>query len=52
MLCNLGVSIPKRVSEALNLTDPNAIAALLGVSIPKRVSEALNLNYSERAEYF
>ncbi len=36
------VSIPKRVSEALNLFPVAANSALLIVSIPKRVSEALN----------
>ncbi len=37
------VSIPKRVSEALNLWDYSLAMGDLHVSIPKRVSEALNL---------
>ena len=36
------VSIPKRVSEALNLLDAVASGTMDAVSIPKRVSEALN----------
>ncbi len=40
----LHVSIPKRVSEALKLTNYSLfLAAKVGVSIPKRVSEALKL---------
>ena len=37
------VSIPKRVSEALNQGIGNASLGIEIVSIPKRVSEALNL---------
>ncbi len=36
------VSIPKRVSEALNQRERLFIIAYSHVSIPKRVSEALN----------
>jgi len=36
------VSIPKRVSEALNPVIPDVDLLEVAVSIPKRVSEALN----------
>ncbi len=43
----LAVSIPKRVSEALNLyCFASAKMSSQVVSIPKRVSEALNLKYN------
>ncbi len=38
------VSIPKRVSEALNLIHNFKSLSAILVSIPKRVSEALNLD--------
>ena len=44
----LGVSIPKRVSEALKLLIFGTSRAVLNVSIPKRVSEALKPKTLER----
>ncbi len=41
------VSIPKRVSEALNLNKGVNLTVAQPVSIPKRVSEALNLPYTK-----
>ncbi len=41
-MVKLGVSIPKRVSEALNHNCNKLFLGNLLVSIPKRVSEALN----------
>ncbi len=41
-----GVSIPKRVSEALKLDGTTAVLLGDNVSIPKRVSEALKLPHT------